>query len=58
MLIHASRFTNLHKQLAAHAGRYVEKLKKDINAFGKLPDALNHSSHIEDFKGDARFEIK
>ena len=50
MLIHASRFTDLHKKLAAHAKRYVEALKKDINAFGKLPDAVNHSSRIADLK--------
>lgn len=50
MLIHASRFTDLHKKLAAHAGRYIEKLKKDINAFGKLSDAVNHSNRIKDLK--------
>ena len=50
MLIHASRFTDLHKKLAAHAGRYIEELKKDINAFGKLPNAVNHSDRIKDLK--------
>jgi hypothetical protein len=50
MLIHASRFTNLHKKLAAHVERYVSAIKKDINAFGKLTDAVNHSSHIRGLK--------
>ena len=48
MLIHASRFTAVHQKLAARAERYIDSIKKQINAYGKLSDALEQSSHIKD----------
>lgn len=50
MLIHASRFTAVHQKLAARAERYKDSIKRQINAYGKLPDALEQSSHIKDLK--------
>ena len=51
MLIHASRFTAVHQKLAARAERYKDGIKRQINAYGKLPDAVEQSSHIKDLKG-------
>lgn len=50
MLIHASRFTALHEKLAALSERYVESVKKHVNAFGKLIDASEQSNHIRELR--------
>ncbi|SGZ74540.1 Endonuclease [Bathymodiolus thermophilus thioautotrophic gill symbiont] len=50
MLIHATRFTAVHQKLASHVSQYVEKIKNEINAYGKLLDANRQSTLIQDFK--------
>lgn len=51
MLIHATRFTMVHQKLSIHVENYLTSIKKEINAYGKLPDALRHSQTIRDIKG-------
>jgi hypothetical protein len=36
MLIHISRFTDVHIQIKGYVKPYVEEIKKDISAYGKL----------------------
>jgi hypothetical protein len=50
MLIHASRFTDVHRVLAAYAEEYLKTIKTNVNAYGGLPDALAQSSVIRDLK--------
>jgi len=50
MLIHASRFTAVHQELAKLAGIYLKELAKDVTSYGKLDDALEQSTHIQDLK--------
>ena len=46
MLIHATRFTDVHKNLALLTGEYLDLLKKDILAYALLPNAENYSDHL------------
>ena len=50
MLIHASRFTNLHKRIATLAESYLDQIKSEIRAFGMLQDATIQSSVILDIQ--------
>ncbi|MFZ2865111.1 MAG: Z1 domain-containing protein [Ignavibacteriaceae bacterium] len=50
MLIHVTRFTNVHQRTALLIENYVSDIKKDISAFGKLSNAEQHSQLIKDFK--------
>jgi hypothetical protein len=50
MLVHASRFTDVHKLLAKLIGHYVTAVTKDVVAYGKLTSALDQSGHIRDLK--------
>lgn len=50
MLIHATRFTLVHKKISIYVEEYIECVKHDINAFGRLDDALNHSEIIKSIK--------
>jgi hypothetical protein len=43
MLIHATRFTDVHRLLAALTEEYLNSIKKDITAYASLPDALDQS---------------
>jgi len=56
MLIHATRFTDVHKKFALHIEDYVEKIKADIGAYGKLENTMMYSSLIEDLK--ETFELR
>ncbi|RZJ81534.1 MAG: endonuclease [Flavobacterium sp.] len=47
MLIHATRFTDVHKNLATLSEEYLTSLKKDIMAYALLPDAISQSNIIE-----------
>jgi hypothetical protein len=60
MLIHVSRFTSIHQQTAIVVDKYITEIKKDLNSFGKLPDAIRHSTHIKDIKKtfDSILEVK
>lgn len=50
MLIHASRFTAVHQELAKLAGVYLKEVAKDVTSYGKLDSALEQSAHIRDLK--------
>lgn len=50
MLIHASRFTNMHMNIRGYVQDYVDELKKDVVAYGKLTDAEAESSYISKLK--------
>lgn len=50
MLIHATRFTDVHRLLAALAEEYLDTIKKDINAYASLPNALEQSRFLENLK--------
>lgn len=50
MLIHATRFTMVHQKLSMHVESYLSEIKKDIEIFGRLKDALKHSIHINNIK--------
>jgi hypothetical protein len=51
MLIHCSRFTDVHKKIAKHVTYYLSKLNKEITSFANLTDSLNQSSYLRDLKG-------
>jgi hypothetical protein len=48
MLIHATRFTDVHKHLGRHVAIYLSELKAEIISFGNLADAAQHSESIND----------
>lgn len=50
MLVHASRFTDVHKLLAKLVGYYVTAVTKDVISYGKLADATEQSGHISDLR--------
>ena len=57
MLIHATRFTMVHRKLSIHVENYISEIRKDINTFGRLKDALNHSSYIKSIKESYEFRF-
>lgn len=50
MLIHATRFTDVHRLLAAHTEEFLTTIKKEISAYASLPDALDQSEILKDIK--------
>ncbi|MDY0194953.1 MAG: Z1 domain-containing protein [Sulfurovaceae bacterium] len=60
MLIHATMFTLVHQRFALHAESYIEDIKRDIDAYGKLPNATQLSPLINIVKNtfDNRNDIK
>jgi hypothetical protein len=44
--------------LAVHTGAYIEKIKKDIIVYGKLPNALKQSNLIQDLKDTLDLQFK
>ena len=50
MLIHITRFTNIHIKAAAHVENYVSEIKKEVNSYGKLRDAERQSEILRDFR--------
>lgn len=47
MLIHISRFTNIHQQVSNLVYEYLEDLKNDIYSYGRLTNALEMSDLIK-----------
>ena len=47
MLVHATLFTAVHQKLASHVTQYIEKIRNDIMAYGKLPNARQKSHSIQ-----------
>lgn len=50
MLVHATRFTRVHQKISFEIERYLEALKNEINAYGKLSKPENRSKIIGDIK--------
>jgi hypothetical protein len=50
MLVHVSRFTNIHKRTATLIEIYLEKIKSDVRVYGMLPNATEQSSLIAEIK--------
>lgn len=48
MLVHATRFTMVHQKIAIKITDYLEFIKEDVIAFGKLNDARDQSNYIQD----------
>lgn len=46
MLIHATRFTEVHKQLSRNVESYLDSIKESVIAYGKLNDPSNQSDII------------
>lgn len=46
MLIHISRFSDLHSRIANLVDDYLEIIKKEVISYGRLPDAQNYSESI------------
>lgn len=60
MLINISRFKNLHEQIYMKTREYLENIKHDIKAFGKLKNAINQSKIIKEFYAllDSKFKVE
>lgn len=50
MLIHATRFTMVHKRLSIHVEEYIADIRKDVNAFGRMKDPCTQSDIIKSIK--------
>ncbi len=50
MLIHATRFTDVHKLLGKQVEDYLTLLREEIVSYGKLPDAVVHGKLIKDIQ--------
>ncbi|MDP2152218.1 MAG: Z1 domain-containing protein [Methylotenera sp.] len=50
MLVHASRFTNVHQRLSSLVESYLNQIKREVKSYGKLADASQQSSLIADIK--------
>lgn len=50
MLIHITRFTAVHQKLTLHVDSYIEKIKNDIVAYGKLSNANQQSLLLQDLE--------
>ncbi|WP_182407297.1 Z1 domain-containing protein [Psychrobacter sp. GP33] len=48
MLIHISRFTNIHKQISILVDEYLELIQNDLYSYGRVENALEKSSLIAD----------
>jgi len=47
MLVHISRFSDIHSKIALLINSYLEPIKEDIKAYGKLPNAMSQSEYIK-----------
>ncbi len=47
MLVHISRFSDIHSKIALLIQNYLEPIKEDIKVYGKLPNATKQSKNIE-----------
>lgn len=56
MLIHATRFTNVHKKISVLVENYVADTRIELNSYGMLKNAKVHSSLIKQLK--ETFELR
>lgn len=50
MLVHISRFTNIHQRTATLIETYLDKIKSDVRVYGMLHNATEQSSLLADIK--------
>ncbi|MDG1097660.1 MAG: Z1 domain-containing protein [Methylophilaceae bacterium] len=50
MLVHISRFTNIHQRTANIIETYLDKIKSDVRVFGMLSNATEQSCLLKDIK--------
>jgi hypothetical protein len=50
MLVHATRFTNMHQKVSVFVYDYVTKLQKDLESYGKLSMELRPKCLIDDLE--------
>lgn len=50
MLVHVSRFTNVHEMVTSFITDYFEEIKKEILAFGCLSTAIEESKNINEIE--------
>ncbi|MED1122084.1 Z1 domain-containing protein [Bacillus atrophaeus] len=58
MLIHISRFTNVHIKVKKLVAEYYEILKNDIKTYGGLSSPEQHSSHLEAIKDTFNIRLR
>lgn len=46
MMIHCSRFTNVHQQIKFRIQEYLEKIKKDVLSYGNLNNPEQYSKYL------------
>ena len=47
MLIHATRFTDVHYEFSLHVSKYIEDIKEDVDSYGKLNNSEEYSRLIK-----------
>jgi hypothetical protein len=57
MLVHATRFTDVHKQLSLKVSDYLELLKSEVLAYGNLDNSSKLSSVIQDLEVTCLFRL-
>ncbi|HBU80986.1 MAG TPA: endonuclease [Paenibacillus sp.] len=50
MLVHATRFTNMHQKVSVFVYDYVNKLQKELESYGNLPMELRSKCIIDDLE--------
>lgn len=58
MLVHASRFTNVHKNIASNINEYHEKLKQALESDGKKDNSSSINEVICDIKNTFEYHYK
>lgn len=56
MLIHITRFTRVHQQIAFFVEKYIDKVRKDINSYGMLKNAESYSKFIKNINENYNYE--
>jgi hypothetical protein len=58
MLIHISRFTDVHVKVKKIVASYFEELKKEIKTFGRVSNPYQYSQHIKAMKDTFNSRLK
>ncbi len=58
MLVHISRFTDIHQKIAFFIEEYTRKIRQELKSYGSLKDGIYQSEKIQELKTtfDLRFE--
>ncbi|WP_303984887.1 Z1 domain-containing protein [Niallia circulans] len=58
MLIHISRFTEVHIKVKKLVTKYFERIKKEIKAYGNLPNGDHYSNDLKSLKDTFNTRLK